>query len=63
MLGAMGHIYMGTLGMAGAYDAMRTGYVDEEWAREHHAYWYNEVKAGRDPVVAADPRVVRHTPA
>ena len=31
MLGAMGHIYMGTLGMAGAYDAMRTGYVDEEW--------------------------------
>ncbi len=63
MLGAMGHIYMGTLGMAGAYDAMRTGYVDEEWAREHHAYWYNEVKAGRDPVVGAGPRVVRHTPA
>ena len=63
MLGAMGHIYMGTLGMAGAYDAMRTGYVDEEWAREHHAYWYNDVKAGREPVVAADPRVVRHTPA
>jgi formate dehydrogenase subunit gamma len=63
MLGAMAHIYMGTLGMAGAYDAMRTGYVDEEWAREHHAYWYNEVKAGRDPVVGADPRVVRHTPA
>jgi formate dehydrogenase subunit gamma len=63
MLGAMGHIYMGTLGMAGAYDAMRTGYVDEEWAREHHAYWYNDVKAGREPVVGADPRVVRHTPA
>ncbi len=63
MLGAMGHIYMGTLGMAGAYDAMRTGYVDEEWAREHHAYWYNDVKAGRDPVLAADPRVVGHTPA
>ncbi len=63
MLGAMGHIYMGTIGMAGAFDAMRTGYVDEEWAREHHAYWYNDVKAGRDPVVAADPRVVRHTPA
>src|SRR2546429_7911017 len=47
MLGAMGHIYMGTLGMAGAYDAMRTGYVDEEWAREHHAYWYNDIKARR----------------
>ena len=49
MLGAMGHIYMGTLGMAGAYDAMRTGYVDEEWAREHHAYWYNDVKAQSAP--------------
>jgi formate dehydrogenase subunit gamma len=63
MLGAMGHIYMGTLGMAGAYDAMRTGYVDEEWAREHHAYWYNDVKAGRVPVEGADPRLVRRTPA
>ena len=63
MLGAMGHIYMGTLGMAGAFDAMKTGYVDEEWAREHHAYWYNDVKAGREPVVGAYPRVVRHTPA
>jgi formate dehydrogenase subunit gamma len=63
MLGAMLHIYLGTLGMVGAYDSMRTGYVDEEWAREHHAYWYNDVKAGKVPVQAADPRVVRHTPA
>ena len=55
MLGAMGHIYMGTLGMAGAYDAMRTGYVDEEWAREHHEYWYNEVK-GRKPPPGELPR-------
>jgi formate dehydrogenase subunit gamma len=47
MLGSLGHIYMGTLGMAGAYDAMRTGYVDEEWAREHHEYWYNEMKSGK----------------
>jgi formate dehydrogenase subunit gamma len=46
MLGSLGHIYMGTLGMAGAYDAMRTGYVDEEWAREHHEYWYKEIKSG-----------------
>ena len=47
MMGAMGHIYMGTIGMAGALDAMRTGYVDETWAREHHEYWYNDVKAGK----------------
>jgi formate dehydrogenase subunit gamma len=33
--------------MAGAYDGMRYGYVDEEWAREHHEYWYNEVKSGK----------------
>jgi len=45
----LGHIYMGTLGMVGAYDAMRTGYVDETWAREHHEYWYNDVKAGLIP--------------
>ena len=26
---------------------MRTGYVDEAWAKEHHGYWYADVKAGR----------------
>jgi formate dehydrogenase subunit gamma len=35
---------MGTLGMVGAYDAMATGYVDETWAREHHLYWYNDLR-------------------
>jgi formate dehydrogenase subunit gamma len=47
--GAMGHAYLGTLGMPGAYDAMRHGYVDEEWAKEHHVLWYEDVKAGRRP--------------
>jgi formate dehydrogenase subunit gamma len=42
----LGHAYLGTIGMKGAYDAMRHGYVDETWAREHHEYWYNQVKAG-----------------
>jgi formate dehydrogenase subunit gamma len=42
-----GHIYLGTIGMKGAWQAMTTGYVDETWAREHHEYWYNEVKSGR----------------
>jgi len=55
MLGAMGHIYMGTLGMAGAYEAMRYGYVDEQWAREHHEYWYNAIKAGRSPMAPTPP--------
>jgi formate dehydrogenase subunit gamma len=41
------HIYLGTIGMRGAYQAMRTGYVDETWAKEHHEYWYEDVKQGR----------------
>jgi formate dehydrogenase subunit gamma len=40
---------MGTLGMQGAYSAMREGYVDETWAKEHHELWYNDVKAGKIP--------------
>ena len=47
--GSFFHIYMGTIGMEGAYRGMRDGYVDEEWAREHHALWYEEVKQGRRP--------------
>jgi formate dehydrogenase subunit gamma len=43
---SFGHIYLGTAGVEGAYQAMRTGYVDEMWAKEHHEYWYNEMKSG-----------------
>ncbi|MCO4087759.1 MAG: formate dehydrogenase subunit gamma [Limnohabitans sp.] len=45
----IGHIYMGTIGMRGAYKAMRTGYVDETWAKEHHELWYDDVKSGKIP--------------
>ncbi len=38
------HIYIGSLGMEGAFDAMGSGYVDENWAREHHNIWVAEVK-------------------
>jgi formate dehydrogenase subunit gamma len=44
-----GHIYLGSIGTKGAYDGMRTGYVDEAWAREHHALWAEDVRAGRIP--------------
>ena len=44
---SLGHIYLGTIGVDGAYRAMRDGVVDEEWAKEHHEYWYNEVKGGK----------------
>ena len=51
----MGHIYLGTIGMQDAYKAMRTGYVDEAWAKDHHKYWYDEVKAGRIPAQRSQP--------
>jgi formate dehydrogenase subunit gamma len=44
---SLGHIYMGTIGVEGAYGNMRTGYTDETWAKEHHSIWYDEVKSGR----------------
>lgn len=38
------HIYIGSIGMEGAFDAMGTGQVDENWAREHHNIWVAELK-------------------
>jgi formate dehydrogenase subunit gamma len=46
------HIYIGSLGMEGAFDAMGTGMVDENWARQHHDLWYADLKG--EPVAAAD---------
>ncbi|MGH8773435.1 MAG: formate dehydrogenase subunit gamma, partial [Burkholderiales bacterium] len=46
MAASLGHIYMGTIGVQGSFKSMKTGYVDETWAREHHQYWYEELKAG-----------------
>ena len=51
----MGHIYIGTIGMKGAYDGMRTGYVDEAWAKEHHEHWYDDIKAGKIPAQRSTP--------
>ncbi|MCA3239242.1 MAG: formate dehydrogenase subunit gamma [Curvibacter sp.] len=51
----IGHIYMGTIGMAGAYSAMRTGYVDETWAKEHHELWYADIRAGKIPAQRTQP--------
>ena len=36
------HIYIGTLGMEGAFEAMATGEVDLNWAKEHHDLWLEE---------------------
>ena len=48
---ASGHIYIGSIGMEGALDAMRYGYVDEAWAKAHHEDWFNDIKAGKVPAV------------
>jgi formate dehydrogenase subunit gamma len=40
----LAHIYIGSLGMEGAFDAMGTGMVDENWAREHHDLWVAEIE-------------------
>ena len=45
----LGHIYLGTIGMKGAYSAMRTGVIDEAWAREHHELWADDIRAGKIP--------------
>lgn len=41
------HIYIGSLGMKGAFQAMGSGQVDENWAKQHHSVWVAEV-AGKD---------------
>ncbi len=45
----LGHIYLGTIGMKGAFQGMKTGYVDEGWAKEHHALWAADIQAGKIP--------------
>jgi len=59
----VGHIYMGTIGMRGAYSAMRDGYVDETWAKEHHELWYNDIQAGKIPAQRSQPAAAAAKPA
>ena len=40
----LAHIYIGSIGMEGAYDAMGSGEVEEQWAREHHSLWLEEIR-------------------
>jgi formate dehydrogenase subunit gamma len=43
------HIYIGTLGMEGAFEAMGTGEVDVNWAKEHHRLWLEQEMARTGP--------------
>jgi formate dehydrogenase subunit gamma len=41
----LAHIYIGTIGMEGAFEAMGVGTVDVNWAREHHSLWLEDQNA------------------
>jgi formate dehydrogenase subunit gamma len=45
----LGHIYIGTIGMEGAFEAMGEGTVDVNWAKEHHNLWLEEEGARTGP--------------
>ena len=55
----IGHAYMGTIGVSGSYQAMKTGYVDEGWAEEHHPLWRDDIVAGKIPAQRSGPRSAR----
>jgi len=56
IIGSFGHIYMGTIGLEGSFEGMATGYVDENWAKEHHDAWYEEkVREGQVGVEPEGP--------
>jgi formate dehydrogenase subunit gamma len=52
----LAHIYIGTVGMEGAFDAMGSGQVDLNWAKEHHSLWVEEEQAkGHAPPAGVRP--------
>ena len=51
----LGHIYIGTVGMEGAFEAMWRGSVDENWAKEHHSLWFEEEQAPQSKSPGSEP--------
>lgn len=54
----MAHIYIGSIGMEGAFDAMGTGEVDLNWAKENHSLWVEEEQAKGQAPSGSTPRTV-----
>jgi formate dehydrogenase subunit gamma len=50
----LAHIYIGSIGMQGAFEAMGNGEVDVNWARQHHSLWL-ERQAKKNRVRGAAP--------
>ena len=57
------HIYIGTLGMQGAFSAMGSGQVDVNWAKEHHSLWAEREIEKMEEVAAAETAAARMAPA
>jgi len=57
----LGHIYIGTIGMEGAFEGMWDGTVDVNWAKEHHSLWLE--KEAKEGHVGASPSQGRMAPA
>lgn len=54
----LAHIYIGSIGMEGAFDAMGTGEVDLNWAKEHHSLWVEEEQAKAGAASGSTARAV-----
>ncbi|WP_162854990.1 formate dehydrogenase subunit gamma [Stappia sp. BW2] len=48
----LAHIYIGSIGMEGAFDAMGSGEVELQWAKEHHGLWVEEMKEAEELAAA-----------
>jgi len=61
----MGHAYIGSIGSEGSLEAMTTGYVDENWAAQHHNLWVEELNNPPPQAtdMADDDTVVKEQPA
>lgn len=49
----LAHIYIGTIGMEGAFEAMGTGQVDVNWAKQHHRLWVDQQSGGQGSTMRA----------
>ncbi len=50
----LAHIYIGSVGMEGAYAAMGSGQVEKQWAKEHHSLWFEEVEKANSSTTPAE---------
>lgn len=51
----LAHIYIGTIGMEGAFEAMGSGTVDANWAKEHHSLWLEQKTRGGSDELRGQP--------